>query len=393
MKNSLVSRTALFTLLLPIGAALSGRAQVPAAPAGAGIEHTVVYREDGRFAGWPANGGIWRWGDEILVGFVEAQHIEARGLHTYDPKTARHKYARSLDGGRTWAVEDAYDAGQTAVAYDHAIAPDKAVAARPLDRPMDFSHPGFVLALVRLNNNDDGPSIFYHSHDKGKSWAGPFSFPNLGTAGVATRNDYFVDDKTTLTALITTAKANRKEGRVASVRTTDGGLTWQFLSYLGEEHAGFDIMPSSERLSPNEIFTTIRTRTGDRLDLMTAHVSADNGRTWQRARDPVADTGQGGSPPALVRLKDGRLALAYAYRSMYGSRLAVRFSADNGGSWGNEIPLRTGDGANRDVGYPAMLQRADGKLLVIYYWNNAVQPGAKPYRYLAATVFDPAAWQ
>jgi hypothetical protein len=71
----------------------------------------------------------------------------------------------------------------------------------------------------------------------------------------------------------------------------------------------------------------------------------------------------------------------------------VRFSADNGGSWGNEIPLRTGDGANRDVGYPAMLQRADGKLLVIYYWNNAVQPGAKPYRYLAATVFDPSAWQ
>ena len=40
-----------------------------------------------------------------------------------------------------------------------------------------------------------------------------------------------------------------------------------------------------------------------------------------------------------------------------------------------------------------MAQRPDGKLILIYYWNNAVQPGAKPFRYIAATVFDPAAWK
>lgn len=391
--KSLAIRSTLLVLALGLGAILPARAQTPAAPTGAAIEHSVIYQQDGRFAGWPANGGIWMWNNEILVGFVEAKYAETRGLHTYDQKTARHKYARSLDGGKTWAIEDAYDAGQKAVAYDHSIEADKAVAAKPLDKPMDFTHPEFVLALVRLNNNDDGPSIFYHSTNKGKSWAGPFTFPNLGTAGVATRNDYFVDGKSSLTALITTAKANKREGRVASVRTTDGGMTWQFLSYLGEEHAGFDIMPSSERLSPTELITTIRTRTGTSLDLMTAHLSTDNGATWQRMKDPVADTGHGGSPPALVRLKDGRLALAYAYRSMYGSRMALRFSSDNGKSWSNEIPLRTGDGANRDVGYPVMAQRPDGKLILIYYWNNAVQPGAKPFRYIAATVFDPSAWK
>ena len=306
------------------------------------------------------------WNNEILVGFVEAKHADTRGLHTYDSKTARHKYARSLDGGKTWAIEDAYDAGQKAIAYDHAIDADKAVAAKALDQPMDFTHPEFVLALVRLNNNDDGPSIFYHSNNKGKSWNGPFTFPNLGTAGVATRNDYFIDGKSSLTALITTAKANKKEGRVASVRTTDGGMNWQFLSYLGEEHAGFDIMPSSRRLSPTDLYTTIRTRTGTSLDLMTAHLSSDNGATWQRMKDPVADTGHGGSPPALVRLNDGRLALAYAYRSVYGSRMVMRLSPDNGKSWGNEIPLRYGDGANRDIGYPVMAQRTDGKLILIY---------------------------
>ena len=31
------------------------------------VQHRFVYKEPGRFAGWPANGGIWHWGDEILL--------------------------------------------------------------------------------------------------------------------------------------------------------------------------------------------------------------------------------------------------------------------------------------------------------------------------------------
>ena len=211
MKSSAI-RTTLLALAFSCGTTLPARAQTPAAPVGAGIEHSILYQQDGRFAAWPANGGIWMWNNEILVGFVEAKYAESRGLHTYDQKSARHKYARSFDGGKTWSIEDAYDAGQKAIAYDHTIDADKAVVAKALDQPMDFTHPEFVLAFVRLNNNDDGPSIFYHSNNKGKSWNGPFSFPNLGTAGVATRNDYFVDGKSSLTALITTAKALNRRG-------------------------------------------------------------------------------------------------------------------------------------------------------------------------------------
>ena len=32
-------------------------------------QHEFVYRKSGNFAAWPANGGIWHWGDEILVQF------------------------------------------------------------------------------------------------------------------------------------------------------------------------------------------------------------------------------------------------------------------------------------------------------------------------------------
>ena len=33
------------------------------------VQNVDVYRVPGRFGGWPANHGIWSWGDEILVGF------------------------------------------------------------------------------------------------------------------------------------------------------------------------------------------------------------------------------------------------------------------------------------------------------------------------------------
>lgn len=35
-----------------------------------GVEHGRVFYENGRFAGWPANNGLWSWGDEIVVGFT-----------------------------------------------------------------------------------------------------------------------------------------------------------------------------------------------------------------------------------------------------------------------------------------------------------------------------------
>ncbi len=38
-------------------------------PAATPPRHVMVYHRPGQFAGWPANHGIWCWGDEILVGF------------------------------------------------------------------------------------------------------------------------------------------------------------------------------------------------------------------------------------------------------------------------------------------------------------------------------------
>jgi len=355
-----------------------------------GVRHLKVYYQEGRFAGWPANNGIWIWEDEILVGFVEAAHSETEGFHTYDRETARNKYARSLDGGETWTIEDAYEQGMTGYAYDHSIPEELADPPVQLKEPIeDFTDPGFAITFMR-DDYHDGPSTFYYSMNRGTEWNGPYSFPNLGTNGIGTRTDYIVEGSQELSAFMNAAKENGREGRVIYTKTSDGGLNWELVSWIGEEPEGFDIMPSSVRLSSTELFTVMRSRDmSPRRDFLKAFRSTDNGNSWQEETNPAFDTGNGGSPPALVKLDDGRLALAYIYRSDNGSRVHLRLSNDQGESWGNEITLRSGDGATKDVGYPRMVQRTDGKLVVIYYWNNALQEGSDPYRYIAATIVDP----
>ena len=49
------------------------------------VQNVVVYREPGRFGGWPANHGMWNWGNELLVGF-SAGYYKDNG-----PDAARHR--------------------------------------------------------------------------------------------------------------------------------------------------------------------------------------------------------------------------------------------------------------------------------------------------------------
>jgi hypothetical protein len=80
-----------------------------------------VFYQENRFAGWPANNGIWQWGNEILVGFNLGYLAppEEKGLHQIDPVRPRSSMlARSLDGGETWSVcEAGYPDGKLVTVY------------------------------------------------------------------------------------------------------------------------------------------------------------------------------------------------------------------------------------------------------------------------------------
>src|SRR5260370_41069986 len=71
-------------------------------------EHVIVYHHAGRFGGWPANHGIWSWGDEILVGFSRGFHKDlGPERHNIDRERPEdHLLARSRDGGKSWSLEN-----------------------------------------------------------------------------------------------------------------------------------------------------------------------------------------------------------------------------------------------------------------------------------------------
>jgi Neuraminidase (sialidase) len=123
---------------------------------------------------------------------------------------------------------------------------------------------------------------------------------------------------------------------------------------------------------------------------MTSFISRDNGATWSQLDDPVK-VDANGSPPALLKLQDGRLCLVYGIRytetTKEGIGIYVAYSSNNGKTWDNPSLLRGGDGACWDIGYPRAVQLPSGKVVALYYYNNA-NAGDK-YRYIAATIFDP----
>ena len=333
--------------------------------------NVVVYKEPGRFGGWPANNGIWIWGDEIVVGFIQGYFKNNQQGHAIDGQKGEvTRFARSKDGGRTWSIEVPSFLDAEGKEQDGVECPGS----------LDFTAPGSAVAL-RMVSSSRGYSRFYYSKDRAKTWQGPYKLPTYDRKGIAARTDYIVDGKHELTAFITASKENGREGRVLCIRTKDGGRTWDLVSFIGPEPEGFSIMPSSVRLSPSRIITTIRGKEGPE-HFIDAWVTNDNGKSWNFLNRPAGSTGGSvGNPPSLIKLKDGRLVITYGFRSApYGIR--AKISRDEGQTWGTEIVLRD-DAGTWDLGYPRTVQRDDGKLVTVYYFNDHKDEE----RYIAATIW------
>lgn len=349
------------------------------------VQHVKVYAQVGRFGGWPANHGIWSWGDEILVGFSAGYHKDlGEARHNIDrEKPEEHLLARSLDGGASWSIEDPASRGALVPAGQalHGTVPP-GLAERPwqdCSGGINFTHPDFAMT-VRMVDNHAGPSRFYYSYDRGHHWNGPFRLTDLGTGGIAARTDYVVRSNDECFLFVTAAKSNQREGRPLCMRTVDGGRSWEFVGWIGDEPSGYAIMPATVACGPQELLSVVRCRDSRKawLDL---YRSQDLGRHWTLEPSPATDLGEG-NPASLTLLKDGRICLTYGHRAEPFS-IRARISSDRGHSWSSERFLRDA-GGGRDVGYPRTIQRTDGKLVTVYYFHD--EPGSE--RYIAATIWS-----
>jgi hypothetical protein len=348
------------------------------------LRHVVVYSAPGRFAGWPANHGMWSWGDELLVGFSRGYTKDRGPYHHIDhDQPEEFLLARSRDGGLTWTVEEPQPKGALAGTRGirHGTLPPGLPEERPADLrdPIDFTRPGFALT-VRMENTNNGVSRIYVSYDRGTTWQGPFRLPLFGQPGVMGRTDYLVGSPHDCMLFLTASKQNGREGRPFCARTTDGGLTWQFVSFIGPEPSGYSIMPSTVRLSATHLVTTIRRKDGPR-SWIDAYASHDDGGSWSLLSTPEPDTGEG-NPPSLLRLPDGRLCLTCGIRARPFS-ICARLSDNDGKTWGEPLVLR--EGGSNDLGYVRSAVRPDGRVVTVYYNTDPL----KPDRYVGATIWDP----
>jgi hypothetical protein len=345
------------------------------------LQHVIAWRAAGRYGGWPANHGIWSWGDEIVCGCT-AGHMKTGdpNRHPIDRSAGEaHALLRSLDGGVTWAIETPSALVPPARPERIAVTGETPVlpTARPLQAPLDFTAPDMALTFRKAHDRP-GAWLFV-SQDRARTWTGPWHVPPLGASNYDPRTDYLVVSRRELLVFMTAHKRNGKEGRPLTLRTRDGGLTWERLGWIGPETDGYRIMPATVSLGERRLYTVIRRNEGTRHHLE-GYRSEDGGVSWRESGLVAADTGRG-NPASLTRLADGRLVAVYGYRAApFGIRVVV--SEDEGSQWSAPMTLRD-DAADWDLGYPRTVVRSDGRLVSLYYFNDA----RGPERYIAATIW------
>ena len=329
-----------------------------------GVEHLIVYSEEGKFAGWPANQGIWSWDNEIAVGFKLGYWVDKEGHDFDEDRPSYDVIARSKDGGDTWKLEMHLDDFNSKM-------PFKEVP----QEGFDFSRPGFALAVRR--------DVYYVSYDRGKTWSGRYRFPEFRGRESHTRTDYIINGKKD--CMFFCAAEDTGEAASLMARTADGGRNINLVSWIGPERyeKGWGIMPASVRCSKEKIVVVLR-RKKDGVGYLPVYESLNNGSTFRKISNAAVTGRHNGNPPSnLIRLDDGSLCISYCYRSdPMGLRTVI--SRDEGKSWSEPVILRE-DARQWDMGYARMIKRPDGKLFTAYYYTTE----KLKHQYIAGTVFDP----
>ncbi|MCB9770558.1 MAG: exo-alpha-sialidase [Candidatus Omnitrophica bacterium] len=362
------------------------------------VQHSIVAIEKDRFHGWPANNGVWQWGNEILVAFTQGDFELHRGHNIAGRQDTL--LSRSKDGGETWEMFDPEGF------LDDDNEKFKAEGKKALSEPMDFNNPGFALRIFATgyHGNDDPDGGFFYSYDRGQTWNGPYSLnglndhPEIKGKKLSPRTDYVIQDGKHCRVFISAEDPEIELARLACIETTDGGRTFDFVSWITPEAEDYRaIMCQTVQVSDDHFVTAYRKiyQGGNKLATIEAYESKDGCKTWD-ILGTVKTMKTHSNPPALVKLEDGRLCCAYGDRHV--GEMRARYSADNGKTWGPEFIIRDDfqpmdedpdvDEPGRkyvDLGYPRLVQRPDGKLVVMYYWATEEHP----QQFIGASIWKP----
>jgi hypothetical protein len=367
------------------------------------VEHSVVYRNEREFCGWPYTSGFWRTGhDELIAAFraIDVDYQDAAGL-SHDAlvergATRRLLTVRSMDLGASWSDPEAE-------MFDNIAQPSAAMSAGDLE-PVDYLDPDTLVATRSVRFcQPDARSTYQVSKDSGRTWSSPMDIPLEGLNSLSAINSYLVrPDGRCLVFLIEVDKSgwNRRPVVYAS---SDDGTEYHFLSFItpkadpwaqaeGDYSSTFRFgghrwfYTKGVMLANGRILVSIRCQRDPRGIMWTdVYGSDDGGRTWEF----VSRANDFGAPGNPVVLDDGRIVITYGYR-LKPSGIRYVVSEDEGRTWGPERIVRD-DGGSWDLGYPNSWDAGNGKVGVLYYFNSKDDPTQANggVRHIAQSIFAP----
>ena len=370
-------------------------------------EHSIVYRNDREFCGWPFICGFWTTSQgHRIVAFQRkdcAYTVPGDVNHDEVAKVGPKIVAlRSQDNGRHW------DHAGLQVLFDLAADPKAIAAVGPPDysrepRP-DFTNPDVLVASGSTPDyfRPHSRSWIRVSVDGGRSWRPPILASNVGFPSLSGHASAVVRPDGVSLVFMTVVSADGWRRSPVVYASVDDGAYWTFLSrmtpHVDDGAAESDrsvglrfgahryFYPRGIVLPDGVILASVRCQRDPTSVLWTEIFrSDDGGRTWGF----ISRVNDWGAPGDLVRMRDGRIVCVYGYRHPpFGVR--ARVSEDDGRTWGRELILRD-DGGSWDLGYPRIAEHSPGKVTAVYYMNCRDDPIQMNggVRHIAQTIFTP----
>jgi hypothetical protein len=274
--------------------------------------------------------------------------------------------ARSTDDGATWSVPVRVDLGD---------APNQADSDLP---KIAVSSSGVVLAVweeardafAQQSTNDD---VFYNrSTDGGLTWQ-PVSFPlNIGTAGAHVTSDV---DRIWLSASGNTFHVTWEEDSLTSLggseemwytRSTNAGQTWSAPVVLSVNAGSNDVdEPKVEADGNLAVIVYV-----DAADDVIAHRSTDGGATWSVGAQ-IESNPSGNADEAILEVRGTTVVVSWTEQDLGtpgGEGVHVAVSNDGGVTWRTEetLSLRQVNTVSADADFSKIAIQSASSIFVCY---------------------------
>ena len=352
----------------------------------------IVYQSDRFFCAFPSL--VCRPDGELIVAFRRAPERRIFGEpgsnHT-DPNSYL-VLVRSKDNGESWTPEP-----ELIFAHPFGGSQDPCMVQL---RDGSILCSSYGWAMLRGDAIEKIPPTLRHenfafmggylvrSTDAGRSWTGPIVPPavpgneakNVFNEPCPAYNRGPLWESPSGTLYWAVASQTRLEPRRTEVHlmaSSDGGLTWEYRCPIAQDEK---VTFNETALIETKKGTLIAfMRTDDFNDHTTIARSTDGGKSFSAWED----AGFQGHPHCATLLPDGRILLVYGYRhAPYGIRARILDEEARDIAGSKEFILRD-DGGSGDLGYPWVTPMADGRYLVVYYFNKD-----NVIRYIAGTILS-----